>query len=175
MLDNSLKIGKISAWLNPLTYAIVNLGVALILFISGYKVNGNAEFTSGEIIALINYMTQILNAMIVISNLVSLFTKAHASMNRVSEVFDMHSSIEDGEGVRADLSAPAIEMEGVSFSYAGTQQYSLRDGDIKIERGETNGIIGGTGSGKSTLVNLLPRLYDASCGTVKVFGHDVRE
>ena len=175
MLDNSLKIGKISAWLNPLTYAIVNLGVALILFISGYKVNGNAEFTSGEIIALINYMTQILNAMIVISNLVSLFTKAHASMNRVSEVFDMHSSIEDGEGVRADLSAPAIEMEGVSFSYAGTQQYSLRDVDIKIERGETIGIIGGTGSGKSTLVNLLPRLYDASCGTVKVFGHDVRE
>ena len=175
MLQNSLRIGKISAWLNPLTFAIVNFGVAIILFVSGYKVNTDATFTSGEIVALINYMTQILNAMIVISNLVSLFTKAHASMNRVSEVFDTHSSIDVGGTAQPDLGAPAIRMKEVSFSYAGTEQYSLSDITLDIPRGATVGIIGGTGSGKSTLVSLLPRLYDASRGEVEIFGHNVKE
>ncbi len=175
MLQNSLHIGKISAWLNPLTFAIVNFGVAIILFVSGYKVNTDATFTSGEIVALINYMTQILNAMIVISNLVSLFTKAHASMNRVSEVFDTHSSIDVGGTAQPDLGAPAIRMKDVSFSYAGTEQYSLSDVTLDIPRGATVGIIGGTGSGKSTLVSLLPRLYDVSRGEVEIFGHNVKE
>lgn len=175
MLQNSLHIGKISAWLNPLTFAIVNFGVAIILFVSGYKVNTDATFTSGEIVALINYMTQILNAMIVISNLVSLFTKAHASMNRVSEVFDTHSSIDVGGTAQPDLGAPAIRMKDVSFSYAGTEQYSLSDITLDIPRGATVGIIGGTGSGKSTLVSLLPRLYDVSRGEVEIFGHNVKE
>ncbi len=175
MLQNSLRIGKISAWLNPLTFAIVNFGVAIILFISGYKVNTDASFTSGEIVALINYMTQILNAMIVISNLVSLFTKAHASMNRVSEVFDTRSSVDGGGTAEPDFSAPAIRMKDVSFSYAGTQQYSLSDISLEVPRGATVGVIGGTGSGKSTLVSLLPRLYDASCGEVEIFGRNVRE
>ena len=175
MLQNSLRIGKISAWLNPLTFAIVNFGVAIILFVSGYKVNTDATFTSGEIVALINYMTQILNAMIVISNLVSLFTKAHASMNRVSEVFDTHSSIDVGGTAQPDPGAPAIRMKDVSFSYAGTEQYSLSDITLDIPRGATVGIIGGTGSGKSTLVSLLPRLYDVSRGEVEIFGHNVKE
>ena len=175
MLQNSLRIGKISAWLNPLTFAIVNFGVAIILFVSGYKVNTDATFTSGEIVALINYMTQILNAMIVISNLVSLFTKAHASMNRVSEVFDTHSSIDGGGTAQPDPGAPAIRMKDVSFSYAGTEQYSLSDITLDIPRGATVGIIGGTGSGKSTLVSLLPRLYDVSRGEVEIFGHNVKE
>lgn len=175
MLQNSLRIGRISAWLNPLTFAIVNFGVAVILFISGYKVNTDASFTSGEIVALINYMTQILNAMIVISNLVSLFTKAHASMNRVSEVFDTRSSVDEGGNAEPDFSAPAIRMKDVSFSYAGTEQYSLSDISLEVPCGATVGIIGGTGSGKSTLVSLLPRLYDASRGEVEVFGHNVRE
>ena len=175
MLQNSLRIGKISAWLNPLTFAIVNFGVAIILFGSGYKVNTDATFTSGEIVALINYMTQILNAMIVISNLVSLFTKAHASMNRVSEVFDTHSSIDVGGTAQPDPGAPAIRMKDVSFSYAGTEQYSLSDVTLDIPRGATVGIIGGTGSGKSTLVSLLPRLYDVSRGEVEIFGHNVKE
>ncbi len=175
MLQNSLRIGRISAWLNPLTFAIVNFGVAVILFISGYKVNTDASFTSGEIVALINYMTQILNAMIVISNLVSLFTKAHASMNRVSEVFDTRSSVDEGGNAEPDFSTPAIRMKDVSFSYAGTEQYSLSDISLEVPRGATVGIIGGTGSGKSTLVSLLPRLYDASRGEVEVFGHNVRE
>lgn len=173
MLQNSLRIGRISAWLNPLTFAVVNFGIAVILFVSGFKVNAGA-LTDGDIIAIINYMAQILNAMVVISNLVSLFTKAHAAMGRVSEVFDMRSSLEDGAGAVPDLSAPALQLEGVSFSYAGTDRYSLRGVTLTVPAGATAGIIGGTGSGKSTLVNLFPRLYDAGEGTVRVFGQDVR-
>ena len=174
MLENSIVIGKISAWLNPLTYAVINFGVAVILLLSGFQVHAG-RFSSGDIIAVINYMTQILNAMIVISNLVSLFTKANASMHRVSEVFDMQSCLADGAGCAPDFSALFVEMKAVSFSYAGTDKYSLRGVDLSIERGQTVGIIGGTGSGKSTLANLLPRLYDATVGEVKVFGRDVRE
>lgn len=174
MLGNSLVIGKITAWLNPLTYAIVNFAVAGILLLSGYKVN-TGGFSSGEVIAVINYMMQILNAMIVISNLVSLFTKAHASMLRVDEVFGLRPSIDEGGDAEPDYSAPAFEFCGVSFSYAGNERYSLSDIDLCVQRGKTVGIIGGTGSGKSTLVNLLPRLYDATVGEVKVFGHNVKE
>ena len=173
MLDNSLHIGRISAWLNPLTFAIVNFGVALLLLWSGFKVDTGA-LTDGEIVALINYMVQILNAMIVISNLVSLFTKAHASMNRVSEVFALSASVQDGAGAQPDLSAPAVEFCGVSFSYAGTDRYSLRGIDAVIPRGATVGVIGGTGSGKSTFAGLISRLYDATVGQVRVFGQDVR-
>lgn len=174
MLDNSLIIGKISAWLNPLTYAVVNFGIAVILLLSGYKVNVG-QLSGGDIIAIINYMAQILNAMIVISNLVSLFTKAHASMLRVSEVFDARSSVEDGTSADFDYTAPAIELDNVDFSYAGTDKYSLRGVSLTIGRGATVGVIGGTGSGKTTLVSLFPRLYDATRGSVRVFGKDVRE
>ena len=174
MLENSLRIGRISAWLNPLTFAVVNFGIAVILYVSGFKVNAGS-LTDGDIIAIINYMAQILNAMVVISNLVSLFTKAHAAMGRVSEVFDLRSSLEDGAGAAPDFSAPALEMEGVSFSYAGTDRYSLRGVTLSVPAGATAGIIGGTGSGKSTLVSLFPRLYDAGEGCVRVFGRDVRD
>ena len=173
MLQNSLHIGRISAWLNPLTFAIVNFGVALILLWSGFKVD-TGVLSSGEIVALINYMVQILNAMIVISNLVSLFTKAHASMNRVSEVFALTPSVTDGAGAQPDLSAPAVEFENVSFSYAGTDRYSLREVSARIPRGAMVGVIGGTGSGKSTFAGLIPRLYDATVGQVRVFGQDVK-
>lgn len=174
MLHNSMRIGRISAYLNPLTFALVNLGIAVILFVSGVKVN-IGRLTSGDIIAVISYMAQILNAMIVISNMVSLFTKAHASMNRVSEVFDLRSSIRDGGNAQPDFTAPAIQFENVSFSYAGTDKYALADISFSLEKGKTLGIIGGTGSGKTTLVNLFPRLYDCSLGSVKVFGHDVKD
>ena len=174
MLQNSMRIGRISAYLNPLTFALVNLGIAAILFVSGVKVN-IGRLTSGEIIAVISYMAQILNAMIVISNMVSLFTKAHASMNRVSEVFDLQSCIRDGGNAQPDFTAPAIQFENVSFSYAGTDKYALTDVAFSLQKGKTLGIIGGTGSGKTTLVNLFPRLYDCSLGSVKVFGHDVKD
>ena len=174
MLQNSMRIGRISSYLNPLTFALVNLGIAAILFVSGVKVN-IGRLTGGEIIAVISYMAQILNAMIVISNMVSLFTKAHASMNRVSEVFDLRSCIRDGGNAQPDFTAPAIQFENVSFSYAGTDKYALTDVSFSLEKGKTLGIIGGTGSGKTTLVNLFPRLYDCSLGSVKVFGHDVKD
>ncbi len=174
MLQNSMRIGRISSYLNPLTFALVNLGIAAILFVSGVKVN-IGRLTGGEIIAVISYMAQILNAMIVISNMVSLFTKAHASMNRVSEVFDLQSCIRDGGNAQPDFTAPAIQFENVSFSYAGTDKYALTDVSFSLEKGKTLGIIGGTGSGKTTLVNLFPRLYDCSLGSVKVFGHDVKD
>ena len=174
MLGNSLRVGRISAWINPLTFAVVNFGIAVILYISGFKVNAGT-LTDGDIIAIINYMAQILNAMVVISNLVSLFTKAHAAMNRVSEVFDLHSSLEDEGTAVPDFSAPAFAFEDVSFSYAGTDRYSLRGIRLCVPAGATVGIIGGTGSGKSTLISLLPRLYDAGEGCVRVFGQDVRD
>ena len=174
MLNNSLRVGRISAWINPLTFAVVNFGIAVILYISGFKVNAGT-LTDGDIIAIINYMAQILNAMVVISNLVSLFTKAHAAMNRVSEVFDLHSSLEDEGTAVPDFSAPALAFEDVSFSYAGTDRYSLRGIRLCVPAGATVGIIGGTGSGKSTLISLLPRLYDAGEGCVRVFGQDVRD
>lgn len=174
MLNNSLRVGRISAWINPLTFAVVNFGIAVILYISGFKVNAGT-LTDGDIIAIINYMAQILNAMVVISNLVSLFTKAHAAMNRVSEVFDLHSSLKDEGTAVPDFSAPALAFEDVSFSYAGTDRYSLRGIRLCVPAGATVGIIGGTGSGKSTLISLLPRLYDAGEGCVRVFGQDVRD
>lgn len=174
MLGNSLRVGRISAWINPLTFAVVNFGIAVILYISGFKVNAGT-LTDGDIIAIINYMAQILNAMVVISNLVSLFTKAHAAMNRVSEVFDLHSSLKDEGTAVPDFSAPALAFEDVSFSYAGTDRYSLRGIRLCVPAGATVGIIGGTGSGKSTLISLLPRLYDAGEGCVRVFGQDVRD
>lgn len=174
MLGNSLRVGRISAWINPLTFAVVNFGIAVILYISGFKVNAGT-LTDGDIIAIINYMAQILNAMVVISNLVSLFTKAHAAMNRVSEVFDLHSSLKDEGSAVPDFSAPALAFEDVSFSYAGTDRYSLRGIRLCVPAGATVGIIGGTGSGKSTLISLLPRLYDAGEGCVRVFGQDVRD
>ena len=174
MLNNSLRVGRISAWINPLTFAVVNFDIAVILYISGFKVNAGT-LTDGDIIAIINYMAQILNAMVVISNLVSLFTKAHAAMNRVSEVFDLHSSLEDEGTAVPDFSAPALAFEDVSFSYAGTDRYSLRGIRLCVPAGATVGIIGGTGSGKSTLISLLPRLYDAGEGCVRVFGQDVRD
>ena len=174
MLGNSLRVGRISAWINPLTFAVVNFGIAVILYISGFKVNAGT-LTDGDILAIINYMAQILNAMVVISNLVSLFTKAHAAMNRVSEVFDLHSSLEDEGTAVPDFSAPALAFEDVSFSYAGTDRYSLRGIRLCVPAGATVGIIGGTGSGKSTLISLLPRLYDAGEGCVRVFGQDVRD
>lgn len=136
MLNNSLRVGRISAWINPLTFAVVNFGIAVILYISGFKVNAGT-LTDGDIIAIINYMAQILNAMVVISNLVSLFTKAHAAMNRVSEVFDLHSSLEDEGTAVPDFSAPALAFEDVSFSYAGTDRYSLRGIRLCVPAGAT--------------------------------------
>ena len=173
--ETAVAVGRISALLNPLTYVIAQGAIIAIVWF-GAKFVYNGDLTQGEIIALVNYMTQILLAMIVVSNLVVIFTKASASAARVNEVFDTVPSVREinSDEIRTDEKAPAIEFENVSFGYANNA-YALKNISFTLERGETIGIIGGTGSGKSTLVNLVPRFYDTSEGNVFVDGANVKD
>lgn len=170
----AVTVGRLSALLNPLTYIIAQAAIIGIVWFGSVFVNGGV-LLQGQIIALVNYMTQILLAMIVVSNLVVIFTKASASAARVNEVFDTKPSIveNDKEAVE-DENAPCIEFRNVSFGYQGSG-YALKNISFRINRGETIGIIGGTGSGKSTLISLIPRFYDASEGEVLVNGADVKD
>lgn len=169
----SIKVGALSALLNPLTYAVLNIAIIAILYFGGKTVYyGN--LSQGEIIALVNYMTQILNALIVFANLLVTFTKASASAARINEVFAVTSSMQEGEGATPDTDAPAIELKDVTFTYASSPSPSLENVNVTIQRGQSVGILGGTGSGKTTLVSLMTRLYDATQGEVKVFGENVK-
>ncbi len=175
LAEISVRAGKISALLNPLTYIIAQAAIIMIVWFGSVSVN-IGELQTGQIIALVNYMTQILLAMIVLSNLVVIFTKAAASASRINEVFDTKPTVTEKEESRTDIdkNAPAVEFKNVSFGYPGNG-YVLKNISFVIERGMTVGIIGGTGSGKSTLVNLIPRFYDANDGEVLVFGNNVKE
>ena len=175
LAEVSVKVGRISALLNPLTYVIVQAAIIAIVWFGSVLVD-NGELMSGQIIALVNYMTQILLAMIVVSNLVVIFTKASASAARVNEVFETQPSVVEKtkDDIEENKNAPIIEFKNVSFGYADNG-YALKNINFSIKRGETVGIIGGTGSGKSTLVNLIPRFYDASEGEVFVYGNDVKD
>lgn len=175
LAEVSVKVGRISALLNPLTYVIVQAAIIAIVWFGSVLVD-NGELMSGQIIALVNYMTQILLAMIVVSNLVVIFTKASASAARVNEVFETQPSVVEKtkDDIAEDENAPVIEFKNVSFGYADNG-YALKNISFSIERGQTVGIIGGTGSGKSTLVNLIPRFYDTSEGEVFVYGNDVKD
>ena len=171
----ALKTGRLSSLLNPLTYVIAQAAIIAVVWFGG-KLVDFGELKTGEIIALVNYMTQILLAMIVVSNLVVIFTNAAASASRVNEVFDTKPSVTDREecaDVISDDHAPQIEFQNVSFGYAGSR-YALKDISFSVKKGETLGIIGGTGSGKSTLVNLIPRFYDTTKGSVLIGGTDVK-
>ena len=170
----SIKVSSLSALLNPLTYAVLNIGVIVLLYFGGVSVNAG-KLTQGEIIALVNYMTQILTAMIEFANLLVKFTKASASAARINEVFDVTTSMEEGSGASPDLDANAIELNDVTFTYSGSSAPSLSDVNLKIEKGMSVGILGGTGSGKTTLVSLITRLYDVNVGEVKIFGHNVKD
>ena len=168
-------VGAISALLNPLTFAIINVAILAILYFGGGIVN-DGEMTQGEIIAFVNYMTQISLALVVVANMVILITKSSASASRVLEVLDTQPSITD-EGntqVVPDDDAPAVSFDHVCFGY-GDGEYALDSLTVDVRRGETVGVIGGTGSGKSTLINLLGRFYDVSEGSVRLFGTDVRK
>ena len=175
-MTTSITVGRISALLNPLTSAIINLAIAAVIWFGGFRVDAGG-MTQGEVIAFVNYLNQILLAMIVVANLVVIFTKAAASATRVDEVLELHPSIVDR------VSRPAQEVEGspeiafdaVSFAYPDAGAYSLSDISFTVARGQTLGIIGGTGCGKSTLVNLIPRFYEVSQGSIKVDGVDVRD
>ena len=172
--SSSIKVGAISAVLNPLTYAVLNLAVITILYFGGKTVY-YGDLTQGKIIALVNYMTQILNAMVVFANLLITFTKASASAARINEVFAVTTSMKEGAGATPDFNQPAVKMENVSFRYASSSVDSLEHITLTALKGQSVGVLGGTGSGKTTLVSLISRLYDATEGSVSIFGNDVKD
>ncbi len=173
----AVRVGKISALLNPATSVIVNLAIIAIIWFGGLQVD-SGRLTQGEITALVSYMTQIMLALIVIANLVVIFTKASACGTRVSEVLELTPSVTDvgnaAVSVQADAQTPKVSFENVSFAYAGSQENALEGIQLSVRPGETIGVIGGTGSGKSTFVNLIPRFYDATAGCVRIDGADVK-
>ena len=168
------RAGRIAMLVNPATMLIINLSVTAIIWFGGIRVNV-AGVTQGELIAFINYMTQVLNVLIVISNLVQLYTKAYASLNRVNEIMALPDSDKGTADAAPDFTAPAVEFEHVTFRYGDEENPELYDVSFKLNAGETLGIIGGTGAGKSTLINLIPALYTSYTGAVKVFGADAKE
>lgn len=176
LANTSVRVGRLSALLNPLTYVIMNLGIVAILWFGGFRVD-SGRLTQGEIIAFVNYMTQILQALIVVANLVVIFTKASASAARINEVLETEPSVKDeaSDEVSPISGAPALEFDRAVFAYAGAEEPSLTGITVALNPGETLGVIGGTGSGKSTFVSLIPRFYDVTSGSVRVFGRDVRE
>lgn len=175
LMKIQLLVGRISALLNPMTYLVVNGAIIAIVWYGGLQVN-LGSLTQGQVIALVNYMSQILLALVALANLIISFTKALASAGRINEIFDLKPGIADGSGVpNPQISKEAaVTMEHVSFTYQGDKEPALSDISFTAKRGETVGIIGGTGSGKSTLVNLIPRFYEATEGTVKVEGIPVK-
>jgi len=173
--DNAILAGKISSILNPVTFMVMNLGIVAIIYFGGIRVD-SGSITQGELTAFINYMTQILLALVVLANLIVTFTKAIASANRISEVFECKNDTVSGNLKSIDDSTEnSIEFENVSFRYSGAGDNSLENITFKIRRGGMLGVIGGTGSGKSTLASLIPGFYYADSGNVKIFGHDIKE
>ncbi len=171
-----LAVGKISALMNPVTYVIINLGLVVLIYNGAMRVDLGV-LTQGQVIALINYISQILVELIKLANLIVLITKALSCANRISSVFEIQSSMPD-EGtkqVSPDREVPILEFDHVGFCYAGAGAESLSRIDFSVYPGETVGIIGGTGSGKSTLVNLIPRFYDATSGEVRYHGKRIEE
>ena len=168
-----LAAGRISVILNPATFLIMNLGIAAVLWFGGGQIE-TGRLSQGDLTAFTNYMTQILLAGVQLANLIQILTKAQASSNRIAQVFETKSSMQDGTAVPME-SAEAIRFADVSFSYADAGHPALEHISFTLKKGQTLGIIGGTGSGKSTLAALINRSYDATEGTVSVFGRDVRK
>lgn len=176
----AIAVGKLSSILNPVTFLVMNLGVCAILWVGGIQVNVG-ELTQGQVMAFVNYMTQTLTSIVYVANLVVVFTKASASASRINEVLNCVPSITDEGNQPVALPkpgniapVPALSLSHASFSFGAGAANAVSDVTLELPLGKTLGIIGGTGSGKSTLVSLIPRLYDASAGSVSVMGADVR-
>lgn len=176
----AIAVGKLSSILNPVTFLVMNLGVCAILWVGGIQVNVG-ELTQGQVMAFVNYMTQTLTSIVYVANLVVVFTKASASASRINEVLNCVPGIADEGNQPVALpkpgnvaSVPALSLSHASFSFGAGAANAVNDVTLELPPGKTLGIIGGTGSGKSTLVSLIPRLYDASTGSVSVMGVDVR-
>ncbi len=176
LAKTSIKVSRLSALLSPLTYAVTTFAIVLIVWFGAVNVN-SGNMKTGEIVALVSYMTQILLAMVVVANLVTLMTRASACAGRINEVFETVPSVTEktDKPINIDKNAPKIEFEHVSFNYSNDGDEELSNLSFSVPRGATVGIIGGTGSGKSTLINLIPRFYDVSGGCVRVDGRDVRD
>ena len=176
-----LYVGKISALMNPLTYVIINGAVVVLVWTGAVRVN-SGYITQGEVVALVNYMSQILVELIKLANLIININKSIACGNRIQAIFELQPSITDNAMTpvaekKAEHSGevPEVVFSHVGLTYAGAGEESLTDIDFTVKKGETIGIIGGTGSGKSSVVNLIPRFYDATKGSVQIEGKDVRE
>ena len=170
--------GRLTALLSPATFVVLNAGVVAILWSGAFRVSVG-DLSQGEVMAFVNYMTQTLLAVAYVANLVVTFTRGSASAQRIMEVLDASPALAQTEADRVELPArgvaPAVSLRDATFCYAGSSQPALAHVTLDVSEGETLGIIGGTGSGKSTLVQLLPRMYDATSGSVSVLGRDVRE
>ena len=180
----AIAVGKLSSILNPVTFLVMNLGVCAILWVGGIQVNVG-ELTQGQVMAFVNYMTQTLTSIVYVANLVVVFTKASASALRLNEVLNCVPSITDEGNQPVELPepstlaggavpVPALSLSHASFSFGAGAANAVNDVTLELPLGKTLGIIGGTGSGKSTLVSLIPRLYDTGTGSVSVMGADVR-
>ena len=170
--DMQMNVGKLSALLNPSTSVIVNCAILVILYVGGIQVY-SGSLTQGEVIALINYMNQILLSMFAFANVIVIYNKATASYKRVQEVLSIQPTIRSGQKQIVDNHEPLVTFDHVSFSYQGS--HALSDLSFTIEKGETIGIIGGTGSGKSTLIHLIPRFYEATEGQIYIKGLPIEE
>ena len=193
LANMQLFVGKLSALTNPVTYIIINAATIILLYTGAVRVD-EGTITQGQVVALVNYMSQILIELVKLANLIITITKALACANRIQGVFEIQSSMEWAQKltdtVQAGSGTPAedgkaaerhqatdyiVEFDHVHLMYAGAGAESLSDLDFRVKKGETVGIIGGTGSGKSSLVHMIPRFYDATQGCVRVEGRDVRE
>lgn len=183
LLNTQVFVGKISAAMNPVTYIIINIALVVLLWTGAVRVD-NGVITQGAVVALVNYMSQILVELVKMANLIIQLTKALASAKRVESIFAITSSMESGSlktndivvinSEKADENA-AVSFDHVCLTYSGGGDESLTDIDFAVKKGETVGIIGGTGSGKTSVVNLIPRFYDATKGTVRINGRDIRD
>ena len=180
LTDAQKFVGRISGLMNPLTYAVVNGAIIVLIYAGAIRVNVG-DLSQGEVVALLNYMLQILVELVKLANLIITVTKAIACGNRIGAVLKIRPDMESGNLKWADAEkngkrfAPAVEFDQVCLRYQGAAADSLSGISFRAERGQTIGIIGGTGSGKSSLVNMIPRFYDAASGTVRIFGRDIRE
>ncbi len=184
LCQTQMGVGRISGLLNPFTYIVVNVSIIAIIWQGGYQVN-EGTISQGQVIALVNYMTQILLALLALANLIVTVTKASASASRINDVFALKNSMEEGclnldyeyrnESKIENKDTPKVEFKHVTFTYKGAGAPSLSELSFTVKEGEIVGIIGGTGDGKSTLVNLIPRYYDVDEGEVLIDGINVKE
>lgn len=179
LTDEQLFVGKISALMNPLTYIIINIATVVLIYVGAIRVN-TGHISQGEVVALVNYMSQILVELIKLANLIVTLTKATACINRIADVLTVSSSMEfveakETEQKKKGETEVAVEFKEVGLTYEGAAAEALSDISFAVKKGQTIGIIGGTGSGKSSLVNLIPRFYDATRGIVKINGKNVKE